>query len=167
MKIAHKLGERQGQRLNWTESGQTQRVLKEVTFIVLKTRDRWNRTKKQRVGNWKSTPSETRKITHLSSQGNLGDIDGFFLRREGGTRHACVELCGPWTWPPGNDLGDIRVACSWLPYSTYLNLDFHLFHDKTNTAGKSARIQHHYRLKKKQGSSFWDSVYSTSTTTNL
>ena len=51
MKITHKLGERQGQRLNWTESGQTQRVLKEVTFIVLKTRDRWNRTKKQRVGN--------------------------------------------------------------------------------------------------------------------
>ena len=50
IQITHKLGERQGQRLNWTESGQTQRVLKEVTFIVLKTRERWNRTKKLRVG---------------------------------------------------------------------------------------------------------------------
>ena len=51
MKITHNQGERQGQRMNWTESGQTQRVFKEVTFIVLKTRDRWNRTKKLRVGN--------------------------------------------------------------------------------------------------------------------
>ena len=74
MKITYLLGEGQVQRLNWTEYGQAQRVLKEVTFIVLKTRDRWNRTKELRVGNCKSTHQRLGKLPTRVLRGNLGDI---------------------------------------------------------------------------------------------